>query len=153
MELVQHPPNRRRPDQCRHPERGEIMLDQTLYIVVDGDGSLWHNVRSPSFQTRPIMGRIWSEMSLRPETNTVWRLWQLSIIYLSRIILILTVKQQENPEENPPLHKSATSQRNEYYVFLCHVTSWAFARWRSMSDGNLKTVTRRPEEMPSVPQA
>ena len=48
--------------------------------------------------------------------------------------------------------KSATTQRNEYYGFFCYVISRAFVRWRSVSDGNLKTVTQRPEEMPSLPQ-
>ena len=36
--------------------------------------------------------------------------------------------------------------------FFCYLISRAFVRWRSVSDGNLKIVTRRPEEMPSVPQ-
>ena len=61
------------------------------FVVVDGDGSLWHNMRLSSFQTRPTRRRIWSKMFLKPENNTVCKLWQLSIIYLSRIIVILTV--------------------------------------------------------------
>ena len=48
--------------------------------------------------------------------------------------------------------KSVTTQTNEHYGFFCHLISRAFVRWRSVSDGNLKTVTRRLEEMPSVPQ-
>jgi len=75
------------------------------FVVVDGDGSLWHNMRLPSFQTRPTMRRIWSEMFLTPENNTVWKLWQLSIIYLSRIIMILTVKTTGKSR-----WKSATTQ-------------------------------------------
>ena len=43
-------------------------------------------------------------------------------------------------------------RRNKYYVLSCHVTSRAFVRWRSVSDGNPKTVIRRPEEISSVPQ-
>ena len=60
--------------------------------------------------------------------------------------MILTVKTTGKSRG-----KSATTQRNEY-CFFCHVISRAFVRWRSVSDGNPKTVTRRPEEMPSVPQ-
>ena len=41
-------------------------------VVVDGDGSHWHNMPLPLFQTRPTMRRIWSEMFLKPENNTVW---------------------------------------------------------------------------------
>ena len=108
----------------------------------------WHNMRLPSFQTRPTMRRIWSEMFLKPENNTVWKLWQLSIIYLSRFIRILTTVKTTGKSRG----KSATIQRNEYYGFFCHVISRVFVRWRSVSDGNPKTVTRRPEEMPSVTQ-
>ena len=61
--------------------------------------------------------------------------------------MILTVKTTGKSRG-----KSATTQRNEYYCFFRHVISRAFVRWRSVTDGNLKTVTGRPEEMPSVPQ-
>ena len=74
-------------------------------VVVDGDGSLWHNMRLPSFQTRPKMPRIWSEMFLKPQNNRAWELWQLSIIYLRRIIMILTVKTTGKSRG-----KSATTQ-------------------------------------------
>ena len=68
-------------------------------------------MRLPSFQTRPTMRRIWSEMFLRPENNTVWRLWQLSIIHISRIIMILTVKTTAKSRGT-----SATTQRNKYHA-------------------------------------
>ena len=85
-------------------------------VEVDGDGSLWHNMRLPSFQTRPTMQRIWSEMFLKPENNTVWKLKQLSIIYLSRIIMILTVKTKGKSRG-----KSATTQirHNSEKRILC----------------------------------
>ena len=127
--------------------KGERFCKTKHLVVVDGDGSLWHNMRLPSCQTRPSMRRIWSEMFLKPENHTVWKLWQLSIIYLSQIMMILTVKTTGKSRG-----KSATTQRNEYCFFFCRVISWAFVRWRSVSDGNAKTVTRRSEEMPSVPQ-
>ena len=62
--------------------------------------------------------------------------------------MLLTVKTRGKSRG-----KSATTQRNEYYGFFCHVGSRAFVRWRSVSDGNLKSGTRRTEEMPSVPQS
>ena len=62
------------------PKEGTFCKTKRL-VVVDGDGSLWHNKRQPSFQTRPTMRRIWSEMFLKPDNNKVWKLWQLSIIY------------------------------------------------------------------------
>ena len=71
-------------------------------VVVDGDGSLWNNMRLPLFQTQLTMGRIWSKIFLKPENSTVWKLWQLSIICLSRITMILTIKITG---------KSATTQR------------------------------------------
>ena len=100
------------------PKEGRFCRTKRL-VVVDGDGSLWHNMQLPSFQSRPTMRRIWSNMFLKPENNIVWKLWQLSIIYLCWVIMIyLLWKQQDNPEENPPLHKSATTQRNKNYVFF-----------------------------------
>ena len=61
--------------------------------------------------------------------------------------MILTVKKLENREENPPQLR----ETNIMFVF-CHVISRAFVRWCSVFDGNPKTVIRRPEEMPCVPQ-
>ena len=86
------------------PKEGRFCKTKRL-VVVDGNGSLWRYMRLPSFQTRPTMRRIWSEMFLKPENNTVWKLWQLSIIYLSRIIMILTVKTTGKSRG-----KSATTQ-------------------------------------------
>ena len=61
--------------------------------------------------------------------------------------MILTVKTTgKSRGKNPP------QLRETNIVVFCHVISRAFVRWRSVSDGNPKTVTRRPEEIPSVPQ-
>ena len=86
------------------PKRGDFVRPKHL-VVVDGDGSLWNNMRLPSFQTRPTSRSTWSEMFLKPENKTVWKLWQLSIIYISRIIMILTVKTTGKSRG-----KSATTQ-------------------------------------------
>ena len=124
------------------PKEGRLCSTKRL-VVVDGDGSLWHNMWLPSFQSRPTMRRIWSNMFLKPENNIVWKLWQLSIIYLCWIIMIyLMWKQQDNPEENPSraLHKSATTQRNKNYVFFFyHGITRAFVHSHLVSDGNPKT--------------
>ena len=97
-------------------------------------------MRLPSFQTRPTMRRIWSEMFLKQENNTVWKLRQLSIIYFSRIIMILIVKTTGKFRG-----KSVTSQRNEYCFFSA---MWlAFVRWRLMSDGNPKISSNWPALM------
>ena len=74
-------------------------------VVVNGDGNLWHNMRLSLFQTGPTMRRIWSETFLKPENNTVRKPWQLSIIYPSRIIMILNVKTTGKSRG-----KSATTQ-------------------------------------------
>ena len=91
-------------------------------VVVDGYGSHWHNMRLPSFQTWPTMRRIWSEMFLKLENNTVWKLWQLSIIYLSLFIMILTVKTSGESRG-----KSATTQAEH-----------SFGSASSVSDGPKK---------------
>ena len=93
------------------PKEGRFCKTKRLVVVGD-DGSLWHNMRLPSFQTRPTMRRIWSEMFLKPENNTVWKLWQLSIIYLSRIIMILTVKTTGKSRR-----KSSTTQKSNIMFF------------------------------------
>ena len=50
------------------PKEGRFCKTKHL-VVVDGDGSLWHNMRLPSCQTRPSMRRIWSEMFLKRTTQ------------------------------------------------------------------------------------
>ena len=51
LDLVQHPPNRRRPDNAGSSKEGRFCETKRL-VVVDGDGSLGHHMRLPSFQTR-----------------------------------------------------------------------------------------------------
>ena len=51
--------------------------------------------------------------------------------------MILTVKTAgKSRGKNPP------QLRETNIVVFCHVISRAFVRWRSVSDGNPKTVTR-----------
>ena len=70
------------------------------------------------------------------------------------LAVIFFVPNSTNNANNLKRNVSQTrEQRNECYVFFCHViNSRAFVRWRSVSDGSPNTVTRRPEKMPSVPQ-
>ena len=59
--------------------------------------------------------------------------------------MILTVKTTgKSRGKNPP------QLRETNIVVFCHVISRAFVRWRSVSDGNPKTVTRRPEEIQGI---
>ena len=130
------------------PKRGDFVRPNA-FVVVDGDGSLWHNMRLPSFQTRPTMRRIWSEMFLKPENNTVWKLWQLSIIYLSRIIMILTVKTTGKSRGKSATTQIRHNRRIRCYCFFCHVISRAFVLValddRRQSEDHSSTARRNAE--------
>ena len=134
------------------PREGKFCKTKRL-IVVDDDSSLWHNMRLPSFQTLPTMRRIWSIMFLKPENNTVCKAlttfnniskWNHDDTYLENNGKI----QRKIRHYTNPLQLRETN----IMLFFCHAISRAFVRWRSVSDDNPNTVTRRPEEMPSVPQ-
>ena len=63
--------------------------------------------------------------------------------------MILTVKTTGKSATTQVHHNS----EKRILCFFCHVISHVICHvWRSVSDGNPKTVTRRPEELPSVPQ-
>ena len=107
------------------PKEGRFCKTKRL-VVVDGDGSLWHNMRLPSFQTRPTMRRIWSEMFLKPENNTVWKLWQLSIIYLSRIIMI-----PWKHVADMALGVDFSFYCTPYFFLLCCGINWKFPKHKN----------------------
>ena len=125
------------------PKEGRFCKTKRLEVV-DGDGSLSHIMRLPSCQTRPSMRRIWSEMFQTREQHNLKALTTFSNLSKSIPTVKITGKSRGK-------YATTQTQRNEY-VFFCHVISQAFTRWRSVSDGNLNAVTRRPEEMPIVPQ-
>ena len=67
--------------------------------------------------------------------------------------MILTVKTTgKSRGKSATTHSIRHNSEKRILFFFCHVISRAFVRWRSVSDSNPKTVTRRPEEMPSVHQ-